>query len=67
MSNKYEVYRCKHCGDHIIKTEWENDLEESVWGHIQMYHEEIFEELQNLDTPDMIEIAYDMMYELTQV
>ena len=66
MSNKFTVYKCKYCGDHIIKENREDDIDVPLWGHIQMHHEELFEELQNLETPDMIEIAYDKMYELTK-
>lgn len=59
MSNKFTVYKCKYCDECFIKEDWDEDLEEALWGHIQMDHEELFEELQNLETPDMIEIAYD--------
>ena len=59
MSNKFTVYKCKYCDNHFIKEDWDEDLDETLWGHIQMDHEEIFEDLQNLETPDMIEIAYD--------
>lgn len=63
MSNHFTIYKCKYCDNHFIKEDWDGDLEEALWGHIQMGHEDVFEELQNLETPDMIEIAYDVMYE----
>lgn len=47
------MYVCKYCGAEI-----END-EESLWGHIQLNHEEVFAECQNWETPDMLEECYD--------
>lgn len=64
MSNQFTIYKCKHCNNHFIKEDWGDELEESLWDHIQMDHEDVFEELQNLETPDMIESAYDVNYEL---
>lgn len=54
MTNLFVVHRCKHCGDYI------ESFEEELWAHIQMEHEEIFEELQDLATPDMISEAYEL-------
>ena len=59
MSRCVTLLICKHCDNCFIKEDWDEGLEEALWGHIQMDHEELFEELQNLETPDMIEIAYD--------
>ena len=50
-------FRCKYCGfDH-----WDvdNDIEEELWGHIQMHHTEVFDEVQDLETPYMIEECYE--------
>jgi hypothetical protein len=60
MDKRFTVYRCKCCREHIIKEDWESDdsLEETLWGHIQMDHEDIFEAVQDLDTPDMIRELY---------
>lgn len=51
-------YKCKYCGHEIGGPDFE-ELEEELWGHIQMDHEEVFEELQCFDTPEMLEIAYE--------
>lgn len=61
------TYKCKYCGELIEITKedfngdgcFHPDGEELLWGHIQFEHEELFEELQNLETPDMIEECYD--------
>jgi hypothetical protein len=65
MSDKNTVYECKHCKMNFIKEDWEElgRLEEVLWGHIQMDHEELFEDIQDLDTPAMLEIVYDIRYE----
>lgn len=47
------AYCCKLCGDSFSYDE------EALWGHLQMCHEAVFEEEQNLETPDMLEIYYD--------
>ena len=56
------TYRCTLCGEEFY---CENDdafdsyVEEALWGHIQMEHEEEFEECQDWDTPDMIEEYFE--------
>ena len=55
------MYKCKFCGEIFgpyTKVTFHQDGEEELWGHIQMNHDEVFEEIQNLATPDMIEICY---------
>lgn len=55
------MYKCKFCSATFgpyTKIAFDEDGEEELWGHIQINHEEIFEEVQNLATPDMIEICY---------
>jgi hypothetical protein len=38
--------------------------EELIWGHIQLEHEEIFEDVQNLDTPYMLEECFEELEEV---
>lgn len=61
MSRCVTVFRCKHCGDCFIKDGLSEDLDEALWGHIQMDHEELFEEVQDLETPYMTTIVYEAM------
>lgn len=59
---KYTVYECKHCKERFIKEDWIDagqDFEEALWGHVQMEHSEVFEELQDLETPCMIDAVYE--------
>ena len=53
----FTKYKCKYCG--FIHWDVDNDVEEELWGHIQMNHEDKFEEVQNWETPDMIEECYE--------
>ena len=61
------TYKCKHCGVIIEFEESEfngdgyfhPDGEELLWGHIQLEHEDVFEEVRNMETPDMIYECYD--------
>lgn len=55
------MYKCKICDEIISFNENEFDSlgEEELWGHIQMNHKDKFEEVQNLETPDMIEECYE--------
>ena len=53
----FAVYKCKHCG--FSCWDIDNDIEEELWGHIQMNHKDKFEEVQNWETPDMIEECYE--------
>lgn len=50
-------YRCYLC-DKVIVTDNE-DWDEDLWGHIQMEHEEEFEECRDLETPYMIEEYFE--------
>ena len=58
-----KTYTCKICGKEF---ECEDDddfdwnVEEDLWGHIQKEHEEEFEECQDWNTADMIEEYYDV-------
>lgn len=56
-------YYCKHCGEMVVDTNNGDsihlrDWEEELWGHIQMEHEDKFEEVQDFETPYMIEECY---------
>lgn len=59
-------YVCKYCGcvieeDPEYPNGWfESEGEEELWGHIQMNHEDIFEECQDWDTPTMLEECYEI-------
>ena len=65
MSRCVTVLRCKHCSECFIKEDLSEDLDEALWGHIQMDHEELFEELQDLETPYMTAIVYEATTGLT--
>lgn len=59
MEELFTTYTCKHCGTTFIKEDWEDaDFEEFLWTHVQMEHKEVFEKLQNLETPCMITEVY---------
>ncbi len=47
------AYVCKCCGEIIT------DDEQELWGHIQMEHEDVFDEVQDSDTPWMLEECYE--------
>lgn len=55
-------FKCKFCSDLFTFTnqEFEEEGEEILWGHLQMEHTIIFEDIQNLDTPEMIEACYEI-------
>ena len=56
-----KLYKCKFC-DKIY--EWDADAEQSLWGHIQLEHKDIFNEIQNFDTPYMLEECYKSVSEM---
>jgi len=56
-----EMLKCKYCGKKFgpyNKRTFNEYGEEELWGHIQTCHEEKFEEVQNLETPDMLRTCY---------
>ena len=57
---KILMYKCKICDEIISFNENEFDSlgEEELWEHIQINHKDKFEEVQNLETPYMIEECY---------
>ena len=58
------MYKCKLCGvvfNSYTTEEFEEYGEEELWGHIQMNHEEAFEECQDWETPTMIEEYYEII------
>lgn len=48
-------YVCQFCGEVI------EEGEAQLWGHIQMAHPEAFKDLQDLDTPSMMEECYQQL------
>lgn len=52
---KSKIYKCKYCNFICYNSD---TIEEDLWGHIQMHHENIFEDVQNFETPNMIEECY---------
>ncbi len=59
-------WKCKCCGKEFLaesEEEFEYCVEEEVWGHLQMRHEDVFDEVQNWETPDMLEECYDFTEE----
>lgn len=59
MCKKWKCKFCECVFQYESESEFYMDGEEELWGHIQMKHEEIFIELQDLDTPDMLSECYD--------
>ena len=57
MEKHLTIFTCKNCGCGYIEMPGE-DMEEVLWGHLQCYHNDLFEELQDFETPDMISSAY---------
>lgn len=53
----FSKFKCKYCN--FSYWDIDGDVEEALWGHIQMCHEDKFEEIQNLETPFMIEECYE--------
>lgn len=49
---------CIHCGE-VFVFEYDDDPEEELWAHLQFDHSEVHEELQDWDTPEMLEECYD--------
>lgn len=54
-------WKCKFCGCtmHISDDDFNYFGEEELWGHIQMEHEDIFKDVQDLETPFMLEECYN--------
>ena len=53
------TFVCKFCGLKIDRVE-DEDIDELLWGHIQMRHEDVFDEVQDWEMPYMIEECYDV-------
>lgn len=56
------TYKCKYCRlkfYYYDTTDFELCGEEDLWRHIQLNHEDVFSEVQNLETPHMLEECYD--------
>lgn len=57
-------WKCKFCGEIIESKDdekFESEMEEELWGHIQLQHEDAFEDVQDFDTPDMLDECYERM------
>lgn len=50
-------YVCNYCKEII------EDDEQSLWGHIQLEHGKIFKDIQDLETPYMLEECYEKVKE----
>lgn len=58
---------CRECGEEFEFEEEDFDCcgsfhpdgEELLWGHIQLAHPDVFEEVRDLETPYMIEECYE--------
>lgn len=60
--NNSRTYRCLLCGKEFCcedDYDFDCNVEEELWGHIQMEHEEEFEECQDWDTPYMVEEYFE--------
>ena len=66
-TEQHVCYKCKCCGVEIEFDKDDFDLggyshpdgEELLWGHLQLDHEDLYDECQNWETPFMIEEYYD--------
>ena len=56
-------YECLVCGE-VLNCAYA-DIEETLWGHLQMEHEQLYERIQHLETPTMIEYHYEMCHDLS--
>lgn len=52
-------YVCKLCGGLIQYDDFEWDIDEDLWGHLNLEHEEKHDEVKDWETPFMIEECYD--------
>ena len=59
--DKTSAYKCKACGEIIefYEAEFDSVGEEALWEHIQMNHVDIYGEVQDWETPYMIEDYYE--------
>ena len=53
------TWKCKFCGCEIPNEDFAYFDEENLWGHIQVEHEDVFEDVRDLDTPFMLEECYE--------
>lgn len=53
-------WKCLHCNTEF-EAEEDEDIEEELWGHIQIEHDNIFDEVKDLDTPYMLEECYTQL------
>lgn len=57
------MYKCKYCGQLVFSEDEDYSFyefgEEMLWGHIQMCHEDVFDEVRDWETPFMLEECYE--------
>ena len=64
---KTRIFTCGYCGEEFeidindfdCGGEFHPDGEEILWWHIQLEHPDVFEDVKELETPDMIEECYE--------
>lgn len=57
------TYKCKYCAEEIEVLDHQAFAEcgeESLWGHIQMKHAGVFDQVEDMGTPDMLETCYEV-------
>ena len=52
---------CVHCGE-VFDFAYDDDWEQELWTHLSYEHEDIHEEIQDYNTPEMLEECY-IVYE----
>ena len=58
-------WKCNICGALFdIDEDFFDDAEEILWGHVQLAHEDIFDECQNWETPWMLEEYFELKKEI---
>lgn len=55
-----EVFKCKHCSVTLFGVNQDDCVEDQLWEHLKLCHEDVYEEVKDLDTLAMIEQAYDV-------
>lgn len=56
------TYKCIICGEEFYcedDEDFECNVEEELWGHLQMEHEEEFEKVEDWETPYMLKAYYE--------
>lgn len=53
-------YTCKECGEVFEMESPTDDPEETLWGHLQFEHPDLYEECQSWETPDMVSEFFEV-------